>query len=555
MRPLYFVVLLLLLVSLAGPTAGHAAQTSQRPLVVFVQPDQPFPVAAMSNARNDGLTQLQAIFERLGAQTLSIRLNSPLPAETDLVVLIRPQRPTPITYMVNLWYYMMHGGNLLLAIDPNGQANPDRATSALPQMLGQDYGLSLQNALVTESWFTSTTIRERETSMTRAYPGPIVHPIIAPLLAYELPVYTWGARTVSVEALGLTSRAVPLLQTRTAYAETELRVFDQNNLAPLELNLDRDQVGLLDIAAISEHTETGSRVAVLGDSEILLNGFGLTNVPGSPDPFYLGNRILAERLAAWLLELPEEEWPPLPTGVNWLAIDGQGNDWQAEWPAATDPFADTSLNGLDRDLGRVMAVRDSEYMYVLAETTERPPVDLGLHITFDTNRDGAGDLSIAAEPGAVLLDDGSGERVLLVPDARLAVSEVVELRLPLRFLPSGTAITGLCLSISAAEGSDPDCMDEPIRIGTVARRSPASLRGDNGATVMVYTSSAVLLRAGPGMIFDRLASFVNGEPLLATGRNEAGDWLLVENARYQGWIAAFLVRPGEELVMLPVVTP
>jgi len=49
---------------------------------------------------------------------------------------------------------------------------------------------------------------------------------------------------------------------------------------------------------------------------MIQNGFGL--VSSGPTPRYPGNRILAERLAAWLLELPVDAWPGCPRALAGL---------------------------------------------------------------------------------------------------------------------------------------------------------------------------------------------------------------------------------------------
>ena len=96
------------------------------------------------------------------------------------------------------------------------------------------------------------------------------HPVTEPVVAYGLPVQLWGARSMRVEPMGLHSYAVPLIYIQTAFGETRPEVFKSQ--APVELNLGPDSVGKLMIGALAENTLTGSRVVVLGDSEMLENG-------------------------------------------------------------------------------------------------------------------------------------------------------------------------------------------------------------------------------------------------------------------------------------------
>jgi hypothetical protein len=50
-------------------------------------------------------------------------------------------------------------------------------------------------------------------------------------------------------------------------------------------------------------------MVLLGDSEMLENGYGLSQNSETNAPQYPGNFLFAQRLAAWLLDLPAAEWP------------------------------------------------------------------------------------------------------------------------------------------------------------------------------------------------------------------------------------------------------
>jgi len=49
---------------------------------------------------------------------------------------------------------------------------------------------------------------------------------------------------------------------------------------------------------------------------------------------------------------------------------------------------------------------------------------------------------------------------------------------------------------------------------------------------------ALNLRAGPGTIYSVITSLAGGVQLTVEGRNEAGDWLLVEQDKWLGWVSA-----------------
>jgi len=55
------------------------------------------------------------------------------------------------------------------------------------------------------------------------------------------------------------------------------------------------------------------------------------------------------------------------------------------------------------------------------------------------------------------------------------------------------------------------------------------------------TARSANLRAGPGTNYEVVGSATAQEPVEVTGRNEAGDWLEIQTAHGEAWIAAFLV--------------
>ena len=306
------VILLALAIALTGVTAPGRAQEAP-PLVVFVV-DNTLETASVIDPGPDGLTRLAGIFQGLGARTAYIRLDQPIPAEAQVVVIVRPWRATPNDVVARLFVHMAHGHHVLWAIDPTGHVRnrADTARGAMAQLVQTDYGVHLLDGFVWMPWFSRASIAEQATSYAWSVPAPGAdHPVIRPLVARDQPVMTWGARPVAVEPVGVGSWAQALLAMEGGYGETDAQVFRTADPAPFELNLDADLQGTLPIAALAEQTEYGSRLALLGDSELVQNQFGLAQaLDGSP--VYPGNRLLVERIAAWLLELPEETWPDLP---------------------------------------------------------------------------------------------------------------------------------------------------------------------------------------------------------------------------------------------------
>lgn len=545
MRRFGFIPLLVVLGLIIGVVPGRA-QTPENPLVVFVI-DRQLQTASVIDPGPDGLTKLAGIFQSLGARTEYRRMDEGIPADAAVVVIVRPWKQLPASYVARLWNHMQRGNHVLLALDPVGhlRANPENSRSGLLRLFGTDFGLQLLDTFVAEPWFNHEILAASRTSFSRAYPDAVSHPVLDPLLAYDMLVQTWGARSMLVEPLGLDSYAVPLLDTHSAYAEAELKVFDTRNPPmPFEINLDRDTVGNVTIGALAENTEIGSRLVLLGDSEIVQNDFGLAYIPNTFQPLFPGNMILTQRLAAWLLELPVEQWPVLPNGFTWLAIDGIGDDWSETLAGTPDTDGDAASAS---DIQRVRAFHNVDYLYLSIETKTAPDAGMTLWLNVDTNLDGTADTSVelTSDHVTALNDETS------IFDGQAVVGQMIEVRLPLRVVGTDVRVSELCLM--DASGSPLDCLDAPLVIQVTNDHAPYNLLLPDSPIAIVSTNNYVNLRDGPGTTYNRVATLTHRTTLLVTGRNEEGDWLKVETARNAGWIAASLVMLNSDTMTLPVV--
>lgn len=559
-----FLLLLILVLIPVGKVPGYA-QDQASPLVVFVD-DPQLQTAAITDTGPYGLARLEQVFKDLGAETRSVDLKSPLPAETRVVVLVGPLGPLPVDQLARLWVGMVHGAHLLVAIDPVGltavrdkgevASRSDRASSGLATLLKMYYGIGLQDTFVVAPWFTLTSITNQNTTYVSVSPENVVqHAISEPLLTYDLPVEMWGARTMTVDPLGIGSYAVPLLYTGTGYGEADQGVFNtRGNPSPLELNLGVDSIGRLFTAALAENTRFGSRVAVMGSSASVLNGYGLAVDPDGGSPLYLGNRLFAERVAAWLLEIPVENWPALPGGYTWLALDGDGSDWEVTSALFTDASGDALVARYD--IQTVRAFRDDNFQYLLVETTELPNPDVRLTLEIENNYDGVPDayLTLTAQEVVVRSGDGAEETV---PDGRMVVGQALEVRLPIRVTGEGALIGRVCLSDSrtSLDSMPIDCVDQPpAPARVVPTHAPVRLRFPDGPRAVVSsTVGNVNIRSKPGMNAPVFRIVPNGTMYAATGRTVAGDWIRVETGFYSGWVVDFLAALNSPLSNLPVI--
>ncbi len=569
MRRWHFLILAALLTLCMPVIPGFAQENSPQnapPLVVFIE-DAKLGTSSVMDPGPDGITRLEEVFQSLGATTRWLNLREPLPQDARVVVLVRPFTALPVDELARLWVHLARGNHLLLALDPNGlvsvrpdksaAVNTETAGGSLSTLLWLFYGIRLQDTFLTEPWFTNSSIKSQLTTFTYTYPEDFVpHPVIAPLTALGLPVQVWGARTLSVDAFGAGNYAVPLLYTTSAYGETDRKVFTASNPDPLEMNFGPDALGRLMIGALGENTLSGSRVVVLGDSEIVQNEFGLALDINSGDPRYWGDRILVERLAAWLLDLPEEEWPALPSGYTWVPIDGVADDgWPENDTVIEDASGDAPMGAYDVE--QVHAFRDDSFLYLQIQTAEAPKANVRVKLDIENTFDGVPDVSLIITSKQTLVQTGPAAGNML-SDGVMRSGDVIEIRLPLRIVGTGGLIQQVCLSDARTGLSTApmDCTEQPPALIAVARTTaPLDVWGSSVPMVSVYTNqaAAVNLRAEPNTDSAVIANPVNDTVFAVVGRNVAGDWVQVQNASMTGWLADFLVRSNIDIMNLPVV--
>ncbi|MEO8392123.1 MAG: hypothetical protein ABI700_03940, partial [Chloroflexota bacterium] len=330
MRALSVLCLLLLLVLVAPSYAQD--QTAQPPLVVFVEEARDLQMASVTDNGPDGLTRLAEIFRSLGARTEWKRLRDPLPDDTKVVVLVRPRKPLTTEFLAQIWRVTGTGGSLLVALEPQGYltTNTESPGKGLDKLVTLDDGISLMNGILIEPWFTAKSFTELFSTFSLGFSDPVPNPITDPVRTFDLPVALWGARSLKVEPFGVNSAAWSLVDARPQYVESATNIYPTRSNpdgVPFQLNLDKDQQGQVNVAAIGENTATDSRVAMLGDAEFVQNGYGLSLSADNGTPRFPGNYIMTQRMAAWLLRLPNDQYPALPSGMTWIALDGSVSDW------------------------------------------------------------------------------------------------------------------------------------------------------------------------------------------------------------------------------------
>jgi hypothetical protein len=547
---------LLILIGAVGLLAAVPMRAQDFPLVVFVEEPRTLNMSSVTDNGPDGLTRMAEIFQRLGAQTTFTRLREPLPEDADVIVLVSPRRPLPADYLARLWVQVERGAHLLVALDPSGQerASTETATGGLGRLLSLDYGVLLFNGLLMQPEYTYDNIGDLERTLLISYPDPQAHPIVAPLLEYDMPVLTWGARHVGAERFGIDSEAYPLLYAEPLYAESDPRVFLAADPQPLTINIGTDGQGRLTLAAVGMNSRTNTRVALLADGEMLQNGYGLARIPigEGTTPLFPGNTMLAERLAAWLLGIPEDQYPGLPEGFTWLSVDGEGDDWGETIPVTAQTASETSV--LPLRIEQVRAFRNESFLYLLIETMAPPDSEAQLELQLDTRGSGTPNVTVIAS-GKGVYQYGVDGTLLPIPEARMVVGSAIEIRLPLRVSGISSRIPGICLSTTRpmAFPPTPDCLGTPAVVTNTGELDPSTLYLPSETLASVITNDVANLRTGPGMNFDVLTSFRQGQVVSVLGRNEAGDWFRVQNARYDGWMNELVLLISGDPLALPVL--
>ena len=557
MRPLVFRLMLIFALVANWSAAPTLGQESEAPLVGFVV-DSDLGTASHTDLGVTGLNRFAEMFRAYGAQVTAIDLSRAIPDEVDLVVIVGPVKSFTIPQVARLWIHLQKGKNLLLAVDPenyfvgNANINTQVARSGLTALLTLDYGILIRDAFLVEPWFTVESITRLETTYSRTFVDVVSHPVVAPLASFNVPVWVWGSRALTVEPFGVDSQAVPLLYNNDGYAETNPKVFRvvrgnrfENATEPLQENIGADYLGWINVAALGENTATGSRIVVLGDSEMLENAYGLA---GSPEArLYPGNVLFAQNVAGWLLDIPTSRWLSLPPGFTWITIDGGGS----EWPESASLVTDAVDPGVaaELDIQAVRAFHDDAYAYLFVETWERPTTDARLELALGGERAG-GRVVIASD--SVNFVSTPVEIASVTAGSDVAIRSGIELRIPLRFAVSG--IDDICLRGGAsADLGIADCLGQPVPVPAFNTRAPFDLGLARGLLVTVSNNIDVNMRSGPSTSTAVVTTIPNGTIFAALGRSEDGSWLRVNNAGFSGWLSSGLVAANGDIQSLPVL--
>lgn len=543
MKWLHYCLMGLLVVSISNSAPLSQAQDAPEPVRVglVIERQGGVETATASNIGDDGITRYRDVIADFGVVVEELALDGPIPPRFDVLILIRPRLSLGFTRTAYLWDYLSRGGHLLLALDPNGHNRTftENELGGLSQLLETEYGINLTDSLLIEDWASFETLSDLTQSWSTAQAEVLApHPITEPLLRYDLPLRFWGARNLQVDAVTGLAATHALLRVEGPYGETRRVDFFLGGADQLALDIGDDLQGRFLIASIATNLESGSRVALIGDSEMFQNIYGQTRVPGLGEtPRYPGTFLFTQRLTAWVLGVAEAEWPALPEGFTWVTLDGAADDWPAELVRTPNPMPENGLR-----IETASAFRNDQFVYLLLETSEPLPIGAQVRIVA-RDADGDSQVIVASERSVFSRD-------ALVTDAAAAFGAVAELRLPRRlFDPAQPQLTQICVQPTPL--ALPTCYDTPLTPANSVERDPAPLRGPDAPQAFVRNGAN--LRTAPSTDAGIIASLPARELLEVIGRNTAGDWVQVRNGRYEGWMATFLLVLNADVDRLAVV--
>lgn len=530
MRRLLVASLLILLLS-AGIASSAQQEQNNTPLVAIIVDREIGSLSYLEDDDRRAINELTAIFISLGAEVITIPLNRPVPETVDVIVMIRPVAELNTVQIARLWLSVSRGVNLFLAFDPRdyNDVRSEAPNGWLNRLIVEDYstGLAAQDLLI-EPWFSRESVTNLNGALLKTQPEDLViHPVIQPLLTYDLPVLTWAARSVDVYPLSTDIQSFPLLYSETAHGETSSPARNDFNL---DIHIGQDRQGRLFIGSISENTDLGTRLVLLGDSEILDDRYGLSLIPGSDKPNFLGNYILAQRLAAWILEVPESAWPELPREFVWFALDGRidvRNEWGNSQPVSEGP------------LGPLRLVHNDQYLYLLLEenTTDTP-----LELRFAIDNTIPVNIRISPEGQVEQLIDND---VQSVPDGGVFFGDIIEARIPLRLVGSNPVLDSACRADT--------CDTTSVRSFLLEEDDPARLRFSSQPLGTIVANGLAPAYASPDESSRINGTLIPGLPYLLLGRTVDNRWVKVQDSGVSGWVQDFQIATNTDINTLPVL--
>jgi ABC-type uncharacterized transport system involved in gliding motility auxiliary subunit len=243
-------------------------------------------------------------------KTLNLLAENQIPEDASLIVIAGPVQPVSDGEVDLLKEYLTNGGSLIVMEDPTALTEFGDASDPLADMLGQDWGITLNNDIVID------LNSPQPTTATAAYYDS-THPVTVNMnnLVAFFPFTRSFTLADSTEELTLT----PLIQTNErSWGETDFQSLTQGGT---EVGMDPTEVqGPLTLAVAGENATTGGRLVVFGTSSFAVDQ--IFDAYGNGDMFVNSVDWAAEQedLANITPKTPTERTFKIPGQFQWIAI-------------------------------------------------------------------------------------------------------------------------------------------------------------------------------------------------------------------------------------------
>ena len=288
-----------------------------------------------------GLSRFAGLLSQLGADLFTLEWRTGFPTDADLIVIAGPTTDFAPDQIARLWSYMNNGGRVLLMANAviGGRNAPFPAGGGLFGLMWADMGLrALDTIAVTEGTAPVYAAPEAEATdaadlAPEATPEIIgEQPVListfaatnfnsdSPIMAgLEDAITLYTPRVIEVDAAIQGFEVTPLLfTTNDFYGESAFAAYLQDGTFNFDIGVDTPQ-GVLPLAAAYSNERTSSRIVLIGDRELAINGMGMKTSPSNSAGFvHPGNARFLLNVATWLLEAEplELEFPtPAPTAT------------------------------------------------------------------------------------------------------------------------------------------------------------------------------------------------------------------------------------------------
>ena len=275
--------------------------------------------------RNEGgLSRFAGVLWDLGATLETLDWRAGIPDDADLIIIPGPSADISADQIARLWSYLETDASLLLMVDPLGgttrRPTGVQAGSGLFDLTWSDMGIRVRNdVVVTEQTTAQATTLANTFTTTNLDPASLISG------GLNAGLTMFGARSIELDTSTTTFQLTPLvLSPANYYGETAYQDYLESGAARYNIGDDTPR-GPLALGVLAENTETNTRIALVGDSDVARNGAGLNTSPtGSSGYLYPDNVIFMSRLVAWLLnanleDLSQLTFPtPAPTATPTL---------------------------------------------------------------------------------------------------------------------------------------------------------------------------------------------------------------------------------------------